>query len=81
MRVIRFELTLGSQRRHMLVTPAVNLVAVGVHSEDQDHDAPHDAASHGAHRRTFNHVQCDHLITFREMNEQRSLVTTSQVWG
>lgn len=62
------ELTLGGQRRHVLMAPAVNLMAVGVHGEDQHHDAPHDASGHGAHGGTFNHVQCDHLITFMKTN-------------
>lgn len=74
------ELTLGSQRRHVLMTPAMNLMAVGIHSKDQDHDAAHDASGHGTHGGTFNHVQCDHLITFVQINKQMSLVTISQVW-
>lgn len=69
------------------MTPAVNLVAVGVHSKDQDHDASHDASSHGAHGGTFNHVQCDHLVAFGKVNKQMSCVRVSQVqwqeqgWG
>lgn len=51
----------------MLVAPAVDPVAVGVHSKDQDHGAPHDAPSYGAHRRALNHVQGDHLVTFIEI--------------
>ena len=77
---IQLELTLGSQRRHVLMTPAMNLMAVGVHSKDQDHDAAHDASGHGTHGGTFNHVQCDHLITFVQINKQMSLVMISQVW-
>lgn len=52
----------------MLMTPAMDLVAVGIHGKDQDHDASHDASGHGAHRGTFNHIQCHHLITFMKIN-------------
>lgn len=62
------------------MTPAMNLMAVGIHSKDQDHDAAHDASSHRTHGGTFNHVQRDHLITFVQINKQMSLVTISQVW-
>lgn len=64
----------------MLMTPAMDLMAVGIHSEDQDHDAAHDASSHGAHGGAFNHVQCDNLVTFIKINKQMSLVKISQVW-
>lgn len=40
----------------MLVTPAMNLMAVGIHSKDQHHDAAHDASGHRTHGRTLNHV-------------------------
>lgn len=42
----------------------MDLMAVGVHGEDQDHDAAHDASGHGAHWGAFNHVQRDNLITY-----------------
>lgn len=76
---IHLELTLGSKRRHVLVTSAMNLVAIGIHCKDQDHDASHDASSHGAHGGAFNHVQCDHLVTFVKTSKQTSLVKVSQV--
>lgn len=63
------------------MAPAVNLMAVGVHGEDQHHDAPHDASSHRAHGGTFNHVQCDHLITFMKTNRWPSSGTEQEgVW-
>lgn len=76
---IPFELTLGSKRRHMLMTPAMNLMTVCIHGQDQDHDAAHDASGHGTHRGTFNHVQCDNLITFIKINKQTSFIKISQV--
>lgn len=52
----------------MLVAAPMDLMAVGVHGEDQDHDAAHDASGHGAHWGAFNHVQRDNLITFIKTN-------------
>lgn len=51
------------------MTPAMNLMAVGIHCKDEDHDASHDASGHGAHGGTFNHVQRDYLVTFIKANK------------
>lgn len=69
-------LTLSSKRRHMLVAPAMDLVAVSVDGKDQHHDAAHDPSGHRAHWGALNHVQCDHLITLRE-ETNRSAVSAS----
>lgn len=53
---IHFALTLGSKRGHMLVTPAVNLMSVGIHCEDQHHGAAQDPSSHRTHGGTLDHV-------------------------
>lgn len=64
----------------MLVAAAVNLMAVGIHGQDQDHDTAHNTPGHGAHRCAFDHVQGDHLIPLRKTTD-RQRVTRQTVAG
>lgn len=58
----RLLLTLRGQWGHVLVTAAVDLVAVRVHGQHQNHDAAHDAAGHGSDWRALDRAEGGGLV-------------------